>query len=91
MGSLLDILFECNLRKNMGWLSACNPHLLYYPWQPGKRDLQTWLFLFPNCSMTGHDSTCYTALESYQGDILLGSSQSFTAAWTQSGRHFSLS
>lgn len=97
MDSMLNILFECNLRENMRWLSACSPHL-YYHGGMGKllrRELQAWLFLLPKCSMTGHDSMCYTTLESYRGwgDILSGSSQSCTTAWTmtQGGRDFSIS
>lgn len=36
MGSMLNIFFECSCRENMGSPSACSPHLLYYPWWPGK-------------------------------------------------------
>lgn len=71
MGSMLNIVFKCNLRETWSHsLSAAHISCITHDgWgNLPRRELQAWLSLFPKCSMTGHDTACYTTpSESYRG------------------------
>lgn len=69
-GSCDEHLAWTQLQRKQGWLSSCSPHLLCYPWWPGEaaqRRAASLALSVPQALHDCHDSTCYTALESYRG------------------------